>query len=264
MQEVNGRIKVVIADDESHGRESIKICLTEHTSIELVGEARNGEEAVPMILALKPDLLFLDIQMPGLNGLEVIQHIKDYCHPVIIFTTAYDQYALQAFDANAVDYLLKPFDEHRFESALNKALLIIDKKNQSELFGKLVSIYNGSLSKGSSDFIYRILIKETKRVFFIKVEDVYWFEASGDYVILHTETKSHLVSYRLHELEEKLNPDKFVRIHRSTIINVDFIQEFEPHFNGEYFITLQNKTRLKMSRTFRDGLKTHFADLFEP
>jgi len=263
--DVNNKIRVVIADDEFHGREAVKVHLLEYASAEIVGEARNGEEAVAMVISLKPDLLFLDIQMPGYTGLEVVQQIKDAHRPVIIFITAYDQYALKAFEANAVDYLLKPFDKERFDGAFNKASLLIGRKNQNEIFNKLISIYNKSGIENSGEkYLTRILIKETKRIFFVKINEVYWFEASGDYVTLHTATKNHLINYRLNELEEKLNPEKFVRIHRSTIINVDFILEFEPHFNGEYFITLENKARLKMSRTFRDGLKTLFADLFEP
>ena len=265
MQEVNGNIRVVIADDEFYGREVIKTCLHKYQDAEIVGEANNGEEALNKVLQLCPDLLILDVQMPGYTGFEVIEQIKKKGarQPVIIFITAYDHYAQKAFDANAVDYLLKPFDQERFDLAFSKAILLNERKNHREsaehdLIGKSNDVKG--FSKG---YLSRVIVKETKRIFYVKTDEIYWFEASGDYVILHTETKSHLINYRLHELEEKLNQEKFVRIHRSTIVNVDFIQEFEPHFNGEYFITLQNKTRLKMSRTFREGLKTHFADLFD-
>lgn len=252
------RIRIVVADDELYVRKIVKKYLRKHASIDVIGEAANGLKAMELITQLKPDLVFLAMQMPVYTGLEVVSKLKDCSPPLFIFTAASNEYAVSAFDVNAVDFLLKPFNQQRLDFAFNKAEALLRARNQN------VFSYQPDKVNEKPKFLHRILIKEIKRMFFIATAAIYWFEASGDYVMLHTESKSHLLKYGLNELEQKLSPDKFVRIHRSTIINVDFIQEFEPHFNGEYFITLQNKTRLKMSRTFRDGLKTHFADLFEP
>lgn len=257
-------LKALIVDDEFFGREIIKTYLKDFPFVEMIEEASNGKEALLKINELKPDLLFLDIQMPVLNGLDVIHEMDPSFQPAIIFITAYEQYAVKAFELNVVDYLLKPFDQSRFEAALNRAIERIQTKENDlgQLVKKLQDSYEHLQRPHKSEQLTRILVKEPKKMFFIKTEDVFWFEASGDYVIVHLEKKSHLISQSLNQLEAHLDPHDFARIHRSYIINVHSISEFEPYFNGEYFITLKNNTRLKLSRTYRDRLGHLFADIF--
>lgn len=250
---MNSRVRVVVADDEFFGRQVVKEFLKDDDRIEIAAEAATGEKTIEAILNFKPDILFLDIQMPEPSGLDLIKEIEPDQRPIVIFTTAHDQYAIKAFEVGAVDYLLKPFDQSRFDVALTKALELVNLRKMNGQGQPVQQPGEGHLA--------RILIKEPKRIYFIKAEDIYWFEASGDYVILHTESKSHLINYSLTELEQRLNPENFVRIHRSTIVNVSVISEFEPYFNGEYFITLKNKTKVKLSRTYRDKLKVLFSDI---
>ena len=258
-------LKALIADDEYFGREIIKTYLRDFAFVEVVGEAANGKEALAKIHELKPDLLFLDIQMPVLTGLDVIREMDPSFHGAVIFITAYEQYAVKAFELNAVDYLLKPFDQPRFEAALNKVVARSQTKENdfSQLIKKLQDSFEQLRPPGRPEQLTRILVKEPKKMFFINTEDVHWFEASGDYVIVHLEKKSHLINQSLNQLEAHLDRNDFARIHRSYIINVHCISEFEPYFNGEYFITLKNNTRLKLSRTYRDRLGHLFADIFD-
>jgi two-component system LytT family response regulator len=259
------KLKVLVADDEYFAREVIKTLLKDYSYIQTIEESATGQETFDKVLEVKPDLLFLDIQMPGINGMDVIRKIDPSQRPIIIFTTAFEQYALQAFEISAVDYLLKPFDRSRFEMALSKAVELIQRKENDieQVVKKLMGIQGPPQPTVKSGRLSRILIKEPKKMFFIKTEDVFWFEASGDYVIVHMEKKTHLISQSLNQLEAHLNSSDFVRIHRSYIVNTPFISEFEPHFNGEYFITLKNGARLKLSRTYRDRLGFLFADLFD-
>jgi len=258
-------LKILIADDEYFAREIVKTYLKDFPFVKTIAEASDGQQTLDRIVELKPDLLFLDIQMPALNGMDVIHQIDSSCHPVIIFITAYEQYAVKAFELNAVDYLLKPFDRSRFEAALTRAMERIQTKENDieQIVKKLQDSYEHLQQPYRSDQLTRILVKEPKKMFFIKTEDVFWFEASGDYVIVHLEKKSHLISQSLNQLEAHLDSNDFARIHRSYIINIQCIAEFEPYFNSEYFITLKNNTRLKLSRTYRDRLGYLFADIFD-
>ncbi len=260
-------IKILIADDEYFAREVIKTYLKEKESQHTlqIEEATSGAEALDKIVELKPDLLFLDVQMPELTGMDVLREINPLGYrPAIIFTTAFEQYALKAFEVKAIDYLLKPFDQSRFNDAFSKALEYTESKNNdvNQLVKKLQDSYEQLQQTNKADHLTRILVKEPKRMFFVKTNEVYWFEASGDYVVLHLEKKSHLISQSLNQLEAHLNSGEFVRIHRSYIVNVNYITEFEPHFNSEYYITLKNGARLKLSRTYRNRLGFLFADIF--
>ena len=180
--------------------------------------------------------------------------------PVIIFATAYDKYALKAFDANAIDYLLKPFSKPRFEEALLKALKFLRGHQQEniELIKKLLKAYD-HFRKEEQQYINRILVKEKKKYFFIKLEDIHYFEASSDYVIIHKDKSKHWINESMGSLEARLDPNHFIRIHRSTIINVNYIEDLQPYFNGEFFITLRNGDRLKLSRNYKDKIKFLFA-----
>ena len=253
-------IKTMIIDDEPFARESLRIFLSEHAEFQIIGESTNGLEAVEAINANKPDLIFLDIQMPELSGFDVLNEIDPVNMPVIIFATAYDKYALKAFDASAVDYLLKPFNKPRFEEALLKAVKFLRGHHHEniELIKRLLKTYD-HFRKEEEQYINRILVKEKKKYFFIKLEEVYYFEASSDYVIIHKEKTKHWINESMSNLESRLDPNHFIRIHRSTIINVNFIEDLQPYFNGEFFITMKNGDRLKLSRNYKDKIRFLFS-----
>ena len=252
-------IRALIVDDERLARETLRLLLDGHSNIEIIGECENGAEAVDAIQKQTPDLVFLDIQMPEMNGFEVIKAIGPEQMPVIIFVTAYDQYALRAFEARALDYLLKPFDDDRFEQALSRATERIHERQVGELSSKLMGLIgNKSESPGApeehvqpaDEYLERIMIKERGSLFFIKVEEVEWIEAAGDYVSIHVGNKSHLLRETMSGLMKKLNPRQFVRVHRSSIVKIDSIKELKPYFHGDYIIILKNGTELKLSRRY--------------
>lgn len=252
---------VAIVDDERLARQAIRGYLSGFKDFEVIAECSNGLEAVTTVDQLKPDLLFLDIQMPQFSGFEVLKLLRNP-PPAVIFVTAYDSYALDAFDVSAVDYLLKPFDKERFDASVTKAMRYLSNGHHTgleERISQMLKKYDEEHRRNGA--VQRILIKESKRIFFLKLEQIYWFEASGDYVIVHTENKSHLINESLIHLEKKLDPEQFIRIHRSSMINADYIQEFEPHFNGEFYVTLKNQTKLKLSRTYRDNVRFLFGEV---
>jgi two-component system, LytTR family, response regulator len=249
-------IRAIIADDEKFAREAVRTFLKKHKHIDLIAECANGIDTVNAVNSLTPDLLFLDIQMPGLNGFEVIKELDDSTRPIIVFTTAYDKFALKAFEVSVIDYLLKPFDQDRFDQSLIKACSYLEgvrHMNSDQGIEKLLEVYTPE--KPKNELISRLLVREARKLLLVDVTDILWFEASGDYVIIHLNKKKHLLNDSLNKLETKLNPSLFVRIHRSAIVNVNYIQEFYPHTNGEYFITLGNGTRLKLSRTYKKSAK---------
>lgn len=254
-------IKTMLIDDEPLARESLKIFLSEYEGFHVVCECSNGLQAIQAINQEKPDLIFLDVQMPEVNGFEVLNEIETTMHPVLIFATAYEKYALQAFEANAIDYLLKPFDRSRFREAIHKAVRYINGSN-SEWLGQvreLLRTYN-KLKSAEGQFKRRILVKENKKYFLVDLDGVYFFEASGDYVVIHNHKSTHLINDSMNNLESKLDPGQFVRIHRSTIINLHYIDNLQPYFNGEFHITMKNGAKLKLSRNYRDKIRTILND----
>jgi two-component system, LytTR family, response regulator len=254
-------ISTLLVDDEPFARESLKIFLAEHEGFRVVGECSDGLQAIQAINQHKPDLVFLDVQMPELNGFEVLNEIETDKPPMVIFATAYETYALQAFQANAIDYLLKPFDRSRFREAIQKAIRYISGNNAQWLnqIKELLKTYD-KLKSAEGHFKQRILVKEKKKYFLVDLDEVYFFEASGDYVVLHREKTTHLINDSMGSLESKLDPEQFVRIHRSTIINLRYIDSLQPYFNGEYHITVKNGAKLKLSRNYRDRIKTILGD----
>ena len=248
-------IKAIIADDESLARDVVRHYLKEYPFIEIIAEAKNGVDTLNTVLKKQPDLLFLDIQMPDIDGFEVIQSLNTEEMPLIIFVTAYEKFALKAFEVSAVDYLLKPFDKERFDQALQKVLQFSQKEEKLQRnIQQLLSSYEKMLAasnKPSEEYLKKILIKESRRLFFVPIDEVLYFEAAGDYITLFTADKKHIIHESMQRLEKKLDPDQFLRIHRSTILNTSFIKEFQPHFNGEYHIVMKNGATLKMSRTYR-------------
>lgn len=246
------KIRAIIVDDEPYARRGIRNELASEPDIEIVAESPNGKAAVTDIQKLKPDLLFLDVQMPGLDGFGVLDAIADEPLPVIIFVTAYDQYALQAFDYHAVDYLLKPLDTERFQAAIKKARTYIQSKDTTELTQRLVSLLESR--RGEQQYVARLAIKSSGRVSILKVEEIDWIEADDNYVQLHVGNHVHMLHETLTCLERKLDPGRFLRIHRSRIVNVERIKELHPLFHGEHILVLQDGTRLASSRNYRDRL----------
>jgi two-component system LytT family response regulator len=249
------KIKAIIVDDEPPARRNLRALLKDVPDIDLVKECGNGRDAVSSILTLEPDLVFLDVQMPEMNGFEVLEHLVDVPLPMIIFVTAYDQYALKAFDVSALDYLLKPFDDTRFHKALTQARRQIEQQDTSELGRKLLTLMGTSrLTPGTPRYLARVMVKTAGRVIFIRAEEIDWIEAYDNYVRLHLGGKAHLLRRTMNELESALNPERFARIHRSTIVNLDRVKELHPHFN-EHLVVLHDGTELKLSRTRKEWLE---------
>ncbi len=246
--------KVLIIDDEPMARERIRDLLNEETDMEIAGECRNGIEAVSAINRIQPDLIFLDIQMPGMDGFEVLSEIDKEHLPEIIFVTAYDQYTLQAFSAHALDYLLKPFDDERFREALDYTRTRLERAKSSHIrHSSLVSLIE-KLSK-EEKYLKRIQVKLNQRIFLVNVNDIDSFEAEGCYVRIRTGDTGYLLRESLGTLEKKLDPRKFARIHRSTIINIDSITELQHWSRYEWVALQKNGSKYVVSRSYREKLK---------
>lgn len=255
-QKAENKIKALIADDERLGRDLIKHMLKTNPDVVIIEECNNGTDALSKIQTLSPDLVFLDIKMPGINGVEIVNRLEESQRPIVVFTTAHDDYAISAFDQNAVDYLLKPFDQERFDRTLDRVRQQLKHKGDSELANKIQHLLASSPSpETKTEPIDRITIKESNRVFFLSPNEIDYFEASGNYVAIHVGDKTHLVYDSLSNMESKLDAKRFVRAHRSTIINIQAIKELRTHFNGEYVVILKNGTRLKISRSYREKVK---------
>jgi two-component system, LytTR family, response regulator len=236
--------KVAVIDDEAAGRTLIKQYLTEYPNLIVVGEANNGVDAIKIINEFKPDLIFLDIQMPGLTGFEILQHLEEI--PQIIFSTAYDKYALQAFEVHAVDYLLKPYTRERFKHAVQR----IRNEEQPNPVQPLAE----SLLINSTHYPERILVQIGQKLINIAVTDIVWIEADGDYARLITLNGKYLSNYGISILEAKLNPNSFIRVHRSSLINLKYIKEVQK-YPSNYDVIMQNNDVVRVSRGYMDNLK---------
>lgn len=243
------KTRVVIVDDEPIAREGIRTQLAREPAVEIVAECVDGLEAVETIRELAPDLLFLDVQMPGMSGFEVMETIGVDMVPAVVFVTAYDKYALQAFDVNAVDYLLKPFDTERFQKAFQRALVQIQRSNTAAINENLKALLE--TIKPGTRYLERLVVKSKGRIFFLPVSEIDWIESADNYVSLHAGRETHLIRETLTRLETKLNPEEFLRIRHAAIVNVKRIRELRPLFKGEYEIVLQNGTKLTSSRRYR-------------
>jgi two-component system LytT family response regulator len=257
------KITTLIVDDEPLARRNIRLLLKDDSEIDIVGEAASGREALALIRKHSPDLVFLDIQMPELDGFGVLENIDAEQLPAIVFVTAFDQYALKAFEFHALDYLLKPFDDARFEKALRRAKLQVGQRELKDLSQRLVALLSGRESTAPSStpvrqpqYLSRLLIKSAGRVFFLKTDEIDYVQAEDYYVKLHVGRKGHLLRETMNEMEAKLDPAKFLRIHRSTIVNIERIRELQQHFNGEYIVVLHDGTEHKLSRSRREQLQT--------
>jgi len=246
------KIRTLIVDDESLARERLRQLLQDKPEIEIIGECADGQEAVTALEKDRPDLVFLDIQMPELDGFGVLKAIRAEPMPVIVFVTAHDQFALRAFEVHAVDYLLKPFDRERFGIALNHALEQVKQRGRTGISEKQSAVL-AELKPAKP--VERLAVKTGGRVFLIKVPDIDWIEAAHNYVELHVDKQTHMLRDTLNAIEARLPSDQFVRISRSVIVNIERIKELQPLFYGEYAIILQSGVRLTLSRRYRDKLQ---------
>ena len=245
-------IRTLIVDDESLARERIRDMLASAAQVEIIAECANGREAIEAIQTLSPDLVFLDVEMPGIDGFGVLEALSPAQIPTIIFVTAYDQYAVRAFEVYALDYLLKPFDQERFEKALDRAKSQLSSERSEDLSQRILNALEEI--KTRPVHLERLVIKMNGHVFFIKAEEIDWLEAEGNYVRLHAGKESYLLRDTISALESQLDPKKFIRVHRSAIVNIDRITELQPWFHGEYRIILREGVQLTLSRTYREKL----------
>lgn len=254
------KITTLIVDDEPLARRTLRDLLAVDPEIEIIGECSSGLDAVKFIRKQIPDLLFLDIQMPGMNGFEALEQIEHEQIPAIVFVTAFDRYALKAFELHALDYLLKPFTDKRFEEALRQAKARVELRESGRLSQSLLALLGEQAGREAvgvkrKGFLTRFMIRSGGRVAFVKAADVDWIAADDYYIKLHVGAKSHLLRVSMNELEEKLDPKTFLRIHRSTIINFDRVKELQQNPNGEYVVVLRDGTQLKLSRSRRERLE---------
>lgn len=247
-------IRALIIDDEPLAREKVRGFLESESDIEVLAECRDGKEALEALDEHKPDLVFLDVQMPELDGFEVLSNVDAGDLPTVIFTTAYDQYALKAFDVHAVDYLLKPFDRERFQQALGRARGEIERRQIGDMRGQLEALLEHVAERRPKP-PQRLVIKSSGRVVFLKVDDIDWVDAAGNYVKLHAGGDSHLLRETMSRLEERLDSSKFIRIHRSTIVNIECIKELQQQFHGDYLVVLKSGQRLTLSRSYREKIQ---------
>ena len=244
-------IRVVVADDQPAARERLVSLLAVEPAIELAGAAASGPEAVDCILQQSPDLVFLDLQMPGMDGFGVIEAVGIERMPPTVFVTAHDEYAVRAFEVQAIDYLLKPFGRHRFQSALARARRHLERERQGKMAGRLAEL----LQSGRSQSGDRLLVKNGGRVCFVDVESIDWVEAEGNYVRLYVGDQVHLMRDTMNALIEKIGAHRFSRIHRSRIVNVKRVKELLIAGGGDYQVVLWDGTRLGLSRLYRDALQ---------
>lgn len=252
------KIRVLIVDDEPLGRKMLRSMLAPFDEVKIIGECENGSEAVEAIKSQTPDLVFLDVKMPDVDGFSVIENIEEEKKPAVIFVTAYDKYAIRAFEINALDYLLKPYDRKRFEQSFRRALNQINKQQNEALNKQIISLLSNN-SSSEENYLERFIIKDSGRVFFIKTDEILWIEAEGNYVFLHTLGQKYIFREGITKLEKKLDPQKFRRIARSAIVNLDFVQELQPLFRGDYQVILKNGIELKLTHRYRKNLIQHFG-----
>lgn len=264
-QVLSAPLRVLVVDDEPAARRGIKLLLESASAVNVVGEAGDGPEAVRQIEVLEPDIVFLDVQMPGYDGFEVMKRVAATQLPAVIFVTAYDEHALRAFDVSAVDYLLKPYEDSRFNAALARAAEEVRRRRAGDLGARLERLI-AALERSPSTppapeaadpggLADRILIKSSGELHFLKTEEIDWIEAEGDYMKFHAGGRAHLLRETMARLESRLDPRRFIRIHRSTIVNVDRVRKMSPSFAGEYAVVLNDGTKLRLSRGYQDRLQ---------
>ena len=247
-------IRTLIVDDEEHARNRLSYMLNEEEGVDVIGTCSNGIEAIAEIEKEKPDLLFLDIEMPEVNGFDVLNNIEPEDLPIVIFVTAFSEYAVKAFEVNALDYVHKPFDKTRLAKSLNKAKRTFETHDEQKMRERLERFLNEQ--KESGPVIERFVIKSGGNIYIIKTTDVLWVEASGNYVNIVTEKKKHLLRSTMTGLRRKLDPDSFYQIHRSTMVNLDFVERIEEWTYGDYKVIMKNGEELKMSRNYKELIQS--------
>lgn len=250
-------IRTVIIDDEPYARRRVRELLEGHNDVEVVGECGDGIEAILLIERQAPDLLFLDVQMPEVDGLGVLERVRSDRMPVVIFVTAYEKYAVRAFEACALDYLLKPYDEERFEKAVNraKAQLRLEEETGNRAQETLRFAPPAKERVAGAKHLERVVVKTDGRVLFFRTDEIDWIEAYGNYVRLHVGRVTYLLREAISSMEDELDPSKFVRIHRSTLVNIERIKELQTMFHGQYAVVLRDGTELTLSRRYRIRLE---------
>jgi two-component system, LytTR family, response regulator len=260
------RVSVVVADDEAVARRRLARLLRERQDVEVVAECSGGREAVDVIRRESPELVLLDVQMPDLDGFGVLRELQGDPLPVIVFVTAFDQYALKAFDVAATDFLLKPYESDRFHQAMDRALAQVQQRRGGgederlkRLLREVLREQPAARPDSDGDEIgahNRIMIKQEGRTHFVRAEEVDWIESDGNYLRLHVGPKNHLVRGTISSWAERLDPRIFVRIHRRFLVNVERIQEVQPWFAGDSLVLLRDGTKLRLSRTFREAFQS--------
>jgi two-component system, LytTR family, response regulator len=268
------RIRTAIVDDELLSRRGIALRLQAASDFEVVAECSNGREALSMLQRERPDLVFLDVQMPGLSGLDVLAQLPRDLMPLVVFVTAYDQYAVRAFEAHAIDYLLKPIDDRRFDATLERVRQSASARTAADQRDRLLEIVaeitgtgeialDELLEHGTAALGVRqpqvLPIRQGRKTVRVPIPAIQWIDAAGDYMCVHAEGDTHILRGTMKELEEILDPRLFQRVHRSTIVNLRFVKSLRAHMNGEYFLTLEGGQELKLSRTYRDKVE-HFLE----
>lgn len=269
---MNEKIRTLVVDDEPLARRGLLVRLAQFEQIEVIGECVNGRDAVEVIKREQPDLVFLDIQMPGLNGFDVLRQVSqsDAPMPLVVFVTAYDQYAIRAFEVRALDYLLKPLDEERLAQALARISEALDEQREKSQQNKLVDLVAEMTGEDCEDILRRlaegqpitadnypehIAIKESGEITRVAISAIEWVDAAGDYMCIHASNETHILRRTMKELEKELNPKNFQRIHRSAIVNLNQVEKLCSRQNGEYHLVLHNGEELKVSRSYKDKIK---------
>jgi len=273
-------LRTIIVDDEPLALRLLAAKLGKLSNVEIVAQCSNGREAIAAVIDLAPDLLFLDIQMPGLSGLDVVKHLQNDTMPLVVFATAYEQYALEAFDAHAVDYVLKPIDDERIHRAVTRAqerlLIRIDDniENKNEVIGAIAQIeqqHEKTITWMATDSSHqdpqhtdiknrKIVIKDRDEIHLLKQKDIQWIDAAGDYVCVHALGETHVKRCTLKEMLMELDDTQFKRVHRSTIVNLEFIDKVIPHTKGEFFLMIGEHDKIKVSRNYKDVVKTFLTN----
>lgn len=263
------KIRALIVDDEPLARRGLVLRLNEYEDVEIVRECSNGYEALDYIAKLEPDLIFLDIEMPGIDGFEVVRRMQADSMGLVVFVTAFDQYAINAFEVHAIDYVLKPIVNERLclavdraRSHIERSCALSDKKNLMDLITNITGESSGHIDEilysdnaSSQSYPEKLAIKEGDETVLVSCNEIAWIDAAGDYMCVHANSQVHILRSTMKDLEKKLNPKLFQRIHRSTIVSLAMIKKVCPHINGEFFLILKDGSRLKMSRSYKDRIK---------
>ncbi len=268
MQPSRASIRTLIVDDEPLARRGLELRLAGHVDIEIVGQCADGAAALEALARLQPDLMFLDVQMPGVDGFATLRAIPAAQMPLVVFVTAFDHYAIRAFESSAVDYLLKPVEDSRLHQALYRVREALERRDAQQHCAKLLNLLGElsgrpaltleeALDADTAETLRRedrLAIRDGGRIVRVEIKSIRWVDAAGDYMCIHTDGETFVLRATMRDLERQLDPQRFPRIHRSTIVNASRVREMRAHTNGEYFLTLDCGHELKLSRSYRDRL----------